>query len=185
LGFPGFWPKFAVYFSNREAVLKDYRVHIAGLSEKVHSLSFDIGEDFFERYGRELVPSGRLMAAVELDKRETLMIARFRIRGSLRLVCDRTLEAYDYPVEIDRNVHFKFGEVYQEINDEIIVVRKDADTLDLGQFMYEFIALAVPMKKLHPRLAGAEGDTEGVVYSTTADSAEGTDPRWEILRKIK
>jgi uncharacterized metal-binding protein YceD (DUF177 family) len=163
--------------------LKDFRVHIAGLSEKVHSFSFDIGEDFFGRYGSELVQSGQLKADVELDKRETLMIARFRVLGSLKLICDRTLEPFDFPVEIDRKVHFKFGEAYREIDDEIIVVRKDADTLDLGQFIYEFIALAVPMKKLHPRLA--EGDTEGVVYSSSTNPAEGADPRWEVLRKIK
>lgn len=165
--------------------MKDFRVHIAGLSEKVHSFTFGIGEEFFAHYGKELVPSGNLKATVELDKRETMLIATFRIEGSLQLVCDRTLEPFEHPVVVDRKVHFKFGAEFREIDDEVIFIRKEAETLDLGQFFYEFIALSVPMKRLHPRLQEASPDAEGLVYSSSTDSGPIADPRWDALKKIK
>jgi uncharacterized metal-binding protein YceD (DUF177 family) len=55
--------------------------------------------------------------------------------------------------------------------------------------MYEFIALEIPMKKLHPRFQNETDDeAEGkVIYSsgTEASEDEPIDPRWEVLKKLK
>jgi uncharacterized metal-binding protein YceD (DUF177 family) len=67
----------------------------------------------------------------------------------------------------------------------------------VAQYIYEFIGLAVPMKKIHPRLAAEqyEETEEGIlVYRSAgeADGAEGddesegddVDPRWQILKNL-
>jgi uncharacterized metal-binding protein YceD (DUF177 family) len=72
------------------------------------------------------------------------------------------------------------------------MIHRDSDTLELGQYMYEFINLAIPMKKLHPRYQDEVEDGEEVklIYSsgttsTDAESDEDIDPRWDKLKKLK
>jgi uncharacterized metal-binding protein YceD (DUF177 family) len=165
---------------------KEFSVNILGLSKSVHQFDFQLDEDFFKKYGQDFVTNGKFNARVSLDKRETFIEADFKIEGNAFLVCDRSLDDFDYPVSISKKVVFKYGEVPQEVSDEIIIITADQDKLDLGQLMYEFIALQIPMKKLHPRFRGEESN-EGLVYTSTTEkeSDEEIDPRWEKLKKLK
>ena len=165
---------------------KEFNVNILGLSKSVHHFDFQLDEDFFKKYGQDLVANGKFIARVSLDKRETFIEADFKIEGNARLVCDRSLDEFDYPISITKKIVFKYGEEPQEVSDEIIIITADQDKLDLGQLMYEFIALQIPMKKLHPRFRDDE-NKEGLVYtsSTDKDSEEKIDPRWEMLKKLK
>ena len=165
---------------------KEFNVNILGLSKSVHPFDFQLEEDFFRKYGQEVVAKGKFTAQVSLDKRETFIEADFKIKGNANLVCDRSLDEFDYPLSISKKVVFKYGEEPQEISDEIIIITQDQVQLDLGQLMYEFIALHIPMKKLHPRFRDDE-NKEGLVYTSSPDkeSEEKIDPRWEALKKLK
>jgi len=164
---------------------RDFSVNILGLTKEVHPFEFQLGEDFFKKYGQEVVANGKLSTVVVLDKKETFIEADFKIEGNAFLICDRSLDEFDYPVSISRKIVFKYGEEPKEVSDEIIIITQDQVQLDLGQLMYEFIALHIPMKKLHPRFRDDE-NKEGLVYtSTDKDSEEKIDPRWEMLKKLK
>lgn len=175
--------------------MKDFCVNIIGLSKKVHHFHFKINDDFFEHYGREVLSSGDFDAEVSLDKRETFIEADFKISGHAKLICDRSLEPFEHKIKLDRKVIFKYGEEPQEISDEIMIITRDQEHIDLGQYMYEFIVLAIPIKKIHPDLLDdAEKDDESdvkIVYSTSTededskDDDEVADPRWEKLKKLK
>ena len=172
--------------------MRDYRVNIIGLSKKDHLFEFKIGDDFFEQYGKEVVSGGRFEVHVVLDKRETFIEANFKISGKAVLVCDRSLELFEYPLDLSPILVFKYGDEPQEISDEIVIISRDQDRLDLGQYIYEFIALAIPIKRLHPRFEKeVDDEAEGkMIYSTSTDSNESTneekiDPRWEKLKKLK
>ena len=170
--------------------MKGFSVNIIGLSNKVHTFDFRLDDSFFERYGAEIVSSGQLEAVVTLDKHETFIEADFSIKGSIRLTCDRSLESFDEPLDIHKKVMFKYGEVPGEISDEIIIIARDEASLELGQLMYEFIAVAIPIKKLHPRFreeekAGDESEGKIVYRGSTEDGDDTVDPRWEALKKLK
>ncbi len=170
--------------------MKAFKINIIGLSNKVHHYDFEIGDEFFRQYGPGLVSEGNLHASVTLDKRETMIETRFEINGQVTLVCDRSLDPFQHPLKIDQKMIFKFGDANEELSDEIIMIHRDSDSIELGQYIYEFINLAIPMKKLHPRYAGElDGDEEGkIIYSSGQDSGEDDndiDPRWEQLKKLK
>lgn len=172
--------------------MKDFIVNIIGLSKKVHHFQFKLKDDFFEHYGKEVLSNGDFEAEVSLDKRETFIEADFKISGHAKLICDRSLEPFDYKININRKVIFKYGEEPQEISDEIMIITRDQDSLDLGQYMYEFIVLAIPIKKLHPDLSEEEEIEDEsnvkIVYSTSTEEEkkeESIDPRWEKLKKLK
>jgi uncharacterized protein len=171
-----------------------YSVNIIALSNKLHHFDYEIGADFFRKYGTDLVSEGNFKVEVELNKHETFLEADFKIKGTATLTCDRSLEPFDYPIWTTRRVLFKYGEVNEEISDEIVMIHRDSATLEVGQYIYEFIGLAIPIKKLHPkfRLEDAAGDdnAEGkIVYSSQTNEKgnddEDIDPRWNKLKNLK
>jgi uncharacterized protein len=166
-----------------------YSVNIIGLSNKAHTFDFAIGDEFFRQYGTEILQGGDFVAKVVLDKHETFIDADFRITGTARLVCDRCLEPFDEPMKVHRKIMFKYGPEPAELSDEIIIITRDQDQLELGQYLYEFISLEIPMKKLHPKFRNEEDEdaTEGkIVYkSGSNDDDTDIDPRWEKLKKLK
>jgi len=174
-----------------------YRVNIVGLSSKIHHFEYEFGDEFFQRYGGELISKGSFIAKVTIDKHETFLEVDFNITGTAQLICDRSLEAFDYPIQIQKMVVFKFGDEDREITEEIMLIHRDTVSLELGQFMYEFISLEVPIKKLHPRFIedeeteDDENESGKIVYSSSSidqdDKKEDDDidPRWEKLKKLK
>ena len=173
--------------------MRAYKVNIVGLTNTVHHFEFEVGNEFFKQYGTALIAEGTLKADVTLDKRDTFINASFLIKGSVRLICDRSLDPFDYPLETEKKLVFKYGDSDEELSDEIIMIQRDSDSLELGQYIFEFIALEVPMKKLHPRFQDEEEDDISagkIIYtskSTDNDRIDGEeiDPRWEILKKLK
>lgn len=163
--------------------MDSYSVHIQGLSCTTHRFQYDFGDAFFSRYGAGLLSKGLFHAEVTLDKRETFIEATFQMKGTVKLICDRSLDEFDHPMNIDRKIIFKFGNENKEISEDVLMIHRHTDTLHLGQYMFEFIGLAVPMKRLHPRYQ-AEDEPEGIIF-TSGEQKEETDPRWEALRKLK
>jgi uncharacterized protein len=175
--------------------VKAYKANIVGLTNTVHHFEFEVGSDFFSRYGTELLSEGALTAEVTLDKRETFIDATFAIKGSIKLICDRSLDPFDFPIKTKKKLVFKYGDADEEISDEIVMINRDSESLELGQYIFEFIVLEIPMKKLHPRYQDEEDDDDEsggkIIYksksSDDSDSEDGgdIDPRWEILKKLK
>ncbi|MCS6972935.1 MAG: DUF177 domain-containing protein [Cyclobacteriaceae bacterium] len=158
-----------------------YRVHIQGLSNTIHHFHYQFGDEFFRHYGTALVEKGSFRADIALDKHDTFIEASFRLSGTVSLICDRSLDEFDYPMEINRKIIFKYGDADREIDEEVQMITWGTESLELGQFMYEFIGLEVPLKKLHPRYDDDTGP-DGIIYSTRDPE---TDSTWDILKGLK
>ena len=173
--------------------LKAYSVNIIGLSNRVHEFTYEFGDEFFRHYGTDLISNGSFKADVTLDKRETFIEAVFKVSGKTQLICDRSLDPFEFPVNFEKKIVFKYGDADQELSDEIIMIHRDSDSIELGQYIYEFIGLQIPIKKLHPRYQNEVDDADStgkVIYSSgdnnfDEESGDDIDPRWEKLKKLK
>jgi uncharacterized protein len=173
--------------------LKDFEIGIGRLSEKGHTYHYQLGDTFFKLFPESLIDTGKLEVLVELEKSVTMLQLSFDIQGHIELVCDRSLEPFDYPLNFQEHLILKFGDHHEELTDEIELIERDTQEINIGRYLYEFIGLAVPMKKIHPKYEGQtfEETEEGMlVYSSQlsqgeAPEEESTDPRWEILKKLK
>lgn len=178
--------------------LKQYFIEISKLSNKRHEYEFDSGNAFFSNFEQSLIEEGSFKVNLSLDKSETMMSLYFLITGTIKLICDRTLEPFDYPINIKQKLILKFGDQDEVLTDEIEMIKRDAQQINIAHYIYEFIGLAIPMKKLHPKLAKGhyEENEEGIlVYSSGTssgdddsgmpDSADSIDPRWQILKNIR
>src|SRR5690348_12787072 len=108
---------------------RDFSVNILGLSKGVHQFEFQLEEGFFQKYGQEVITKGRFAARVTLEMKETFIEADFKIEGNAFLICDRSLDEFDYPISITRKIVFKYGEEPKEVSDEIIIITHDQQRL--------------------------------------------------------
>ena len=111
------------------------------------------------------------------------------ITGEVELTCDRSLETFQYPIHERRQVILKFGEEEKEIDHDVVMITHDTQQIDVGQYVFEFVGLAIPMKKLHPRFSESEEEFNSLVYSSgdesESDNSDQTDPRWQKLNDLK
>nr|WP_246206004.1 DUF177 domain-containing protein [Fulvivirga aurantia] len=169
--------------------MNDYNIDIFKLSNETHNYQFEIDSAFFELFPEQIVEQGAGSVDIELIKSDTLIDLKFDINVTVRLECDRSLEPFDHKITSTRGLILKFGEEEEEIDDEMVIIPRDKQRINLAQYIYEFIGLAIPMKKLHPKFDN-EDDSDEIVYTSDKeeekqDNNEAIDPRWQALRKLK
>ena len=127
-----------------------YTIPLSGLKEGHHTIDFEIDKEFFEQFEESEVKEGSLIANIEMDKRSSHFDLVIRISGSVRICCDRCLEMFFQPVVCENRLLVKFGKSIDDIDPDILSVPVDEHELDLQQQIYEFILLALPIKRVHP-----------------------------------
>jgi len=179
--------------------LRTYDVEIIRLKEGKHNFSFNVGDEFFSEFeNNNIVERGNLEANVEILKETSHIEAFFEIEGTVELICDRSLEIFDYPLKTAQKMLYKYGLEETEINEEIYVITRDTPKINLAQLLYEYILLAIPAKKIHPdyleEMDEDDFENEGKLVYLSDEESEGdipsaskeeTDPRWEILKNLK
>ncbi|MDH5382588.1 MAG: DUF177 domain-containing protein [Cyclobacteriaceae bacterium] len=163
-----------------------YKIDIQGLAFKEHIFEFEVVSAFFSLFENSPVSVGNCYCKSVLTKTETMISISFEIKGSVELICDRSLKKFNYPILTKNNVIFKYGDEWQELDDELYEIPSNLDQLDVAPFIYEFIILALPMKKLHPDFA-ENSEIDEVIYSTESEKKEENtlNPMWENLKKLK
>lgn len=170
--------------------LRDFQIDIFNLSLKLHEFEFSIDDRLFSIHEQDLVKKGSGTCKLELEKSATMMTLRFHIEVDVELTCDRSLDPFDYPIKADEQVIIKFGEDNYALSEDVLVIRNDTPSINVSELIYEFIMLAIPMKKLHPRYEADEEEDPDLIYTSsaeedTSESDEEVDPRWEALKKLK
>ena len=113
-------------------------------------LVYELGADFWELFEDSLVEKGKLTAKVSINKSPRSLQLLFDIQGAVALVCDRSLEVFDYPIQVEKKVDFKWGHETKELDTDLYMIETHAATLNIAQHLYDFVSLAIPMKKIHP-----------------------------------
>jgi uncharacterized protein len=175
-------------------ILKQYQIDITHLSNRENNFEFDIDNSFFEAFEQDLVKKGNIKVKVSLTKSSTMIKADFDILGEIELVCDRSLREFMFQIDALHAMYFKFGDKNEEVSDEIVIIKEDTAHLNLAQYLFDFIGIEIPIKKIHPDLITEKDNEEGdiLIYSSITDENELTDnnidildPRWEALKKLK
>jgi len=131
-------------------ILSYYNIAFKGLSQGKHIFDYEIADKFFSEFGGVVVEEGKVNVRLTLEKQSSMMIFWFDLKGTVRVQCDRCLEMYDQPIESKERIFVKFGEKEFSDGDDVIWVSTNDYQLNVAQLIYEFICLAVPIKKIHP-----------------------------------
>ena len=156
-----------------------------------HNFEFEIDDKFFDCFEHSLVKKGNLIANVNLQKQEGMLIVNFDIKGHIQLSCDICLSAFDAPVHFQERIIVKFvSEEWDSNTEEIIILNKTDHELDIATLLYEYINVQVPFyAKCSEQGEGIQCDPEMLSHITIeeeeATEEERIDPRWDALKNIK
>ena len=165
-----------------------YSIPISGSKEGHNSYSFEINKKFFEQFEESELKEGLLTATIEADKRPSHIDLTIRIRGVVTISCDRCLGEFGQPVDCENRLLVKFGRIHDESDPDLITLPADENELDLNQYFYEFIVLALPIKRAHPDDKDGKSTCDPVMLDKLKehivnDESE-IDPRWDELKKL-
>lgn len=166
----------------------DTSIQISGLKTGVYEYDYHLGESFFEPYENEELKECEADFHVKLEKKERLMVFSFSFKGQTRLECDRCLEKIIVPLCGEQTLYVKFGEQQASDDENVFFLAEDESKIDLAQWMYEFVAVAVPMVHVHPDDEDGKPtcNPEMLKYINDATpSDQEPDPRWAALTKLK
>lgn len=179
--------------------LRPYDINIAGLQTKRYEYDFESDDAFFAALEQTIIEHGNVQTHLVLDKSETMIRLDFHIVGSVEQICDRSLDEYEQPVDTQQTMLLKFGDHNEELSDEIELIERNTQTINVARFIFEFLSLSLPMKRLHPRFRDEDDeeldeDSPGrLVYQSDTGSTddddeteptETIDPRWAALRRL-
>jgi uncharacterized protein len=163
-------------------------ITLVGLKEGRHTFNFEIGDEFFEYYEESEVKEGSVIAYIDMDKRSSHIDMTLRISGTVNICCDRCLEMFFQPVDCTNRLLVKFGKSKDESDPDIITLPEEEHELDLKQNIYEFIHLALPIKRVHPddEIGNSKCDPFMLekLEELVIDEENENDPRWDELKKL-
>jgi uncharacterized metal-binding protein YceD (DUF177 family) len=148
------------------------------------------------------VKKGSLKAILSLKKTGVTFELNFDITGTVQVSCDRCLDDIGMDVDTKNKLIVKFGKEYSEESDEIVIIPEDDGEINIAWFLYEFIVLSLPGKRVHPpgacnkamsaklnkhRVRSSDDDSDDEDEEDDMEAEEDssfTDPRWDGLKDV-
>ena len=165
-----------------------YAIPIGGIKDGHHIFEFEINKSFFDLFEESEIKEGELIAVAEVLRNSSHLDIIIKISGKVRICCDRCLEIFDQPVGCVNRLLVKFGNIKDDSDPEIITIPQDEKELDLNQYLYEFIHLALPIQRIHPDNVKGISTCDPVMLQKLkeylVEKESGDDPRWDELRKL-
>ena len=171
--------------------LKAYTIPFVGLKVGKHHFDYHIDNTFFLEFDYDEFNDADLDVNLILEKKTTLLELNFQAKGTVNVNCDVTNEPFNQPVEDAFKLVVKFGEHFNDDNEEILILPHGEYQINIAQYIYELIVLALPAKKVHPGIE--DGTLKSEILNKLeelspkeqkTDDKEETDPRWDILKKL-
>lgn len=170
----------------------EFKLRISGLALGTHKFSIDCDKTFFELAEIANLEDGVLKLEIEMIKDEHIIDLFFHFSGEVTTLCDRCLDPYTFPLEIEDKLIVKlvaFPEEEQLDNDEMWIVNENEYELDVFHFVYETILLSMPLQIMHPDNPDGTSSCNPEVLEQLeklSQKEENTnDPRWDALKNIK
>jgi len=185
-----------------------YKVDLKNMQQDVQVYEYLLDNLFFTNIGGEDFQKGKINTQLKIIKKANVFDLSFTLNGIVTIPCDRCLDDMDLPVDTTAHLIVKLGKDYSEESDEIVVIPETEGIINLSWFLYEFVSLAIPIKRIHgpgkcnkqmtsklkKHLAKSDDDDMSfgsddadiiVIDEDEPYEEERTDPRWEALKGLK
>ena len=101
---------------------KEFNIPFSGLKQGKHNFNYQIDNTFFDSFGYDEFNAASINLDVVLHKTSTMMEVDMEASGTVNVACDITSEPYDQPISGDLHLVVKFGEEYNDEDDEILIL---------------------------------------------------------------
>jgi uncharacterized metal-binding protein YceD (DUF177 family) len=169
-----------------QGYLKQFVIQFSSLKLGLHEYEFEVVDLFFEQFNIEDVTGGTVHVEFSLEKRTNMMELKFELNGFLKTSCDRCLDPMTIPVEMEKEVLVKFGDTTSNENDELLVLGYEEYQLDIAPYIYEFLTLEFPLRKVHEEDA-CNQEVIDRLYPDVEEQQEDneTSNMWDKLKELK
>ena len=166
-----------------------YVIQFGGLPMGEHQFEFEVSEKFFEQFDDSEITKANIKVDVTVIKQNSLLQFLFDFEGTVNLSCDRCLVDYDCPVSGHEKLIVKHGNP-EESNDELLVLNEGLDEADISQYLFEYIELSIPSRKVpceEEEDLGVACDEETLKKFNELKIDEEPTPNenWDKLKNIK
>ncbi len=176
--------------------LKEFDISFVGLKDGIHQFEYKIEKKFFNFFKYDEFYNSNIKVALEFSKKATMFELHFTFSGWVEVTCDLTNELFQLPIDTSIDVVVKFGDEFNDENEELLIIPFSEYKINIAQYIYETIVLAIPLKRIHP------GVNDGTLKSEVLeklnefkirdqeeefkeDTDNTIDPRWDKLKEIQ
>ena len=126
----------------------EFKIDLLGSSINGYDAQYTIDDSFFHMIDG-FIQRGQIHATLHVEP-STDFVFRFVIhsKGIVYVPCDRCLADIELRIDTKDELFVKLGEEYID-EGNVVVVPEKVGKIDVSQFIYEFIALSLPLKLVH------------------------------------
>jgi len=170
-----------------------YTIPFKGLKNGIHEFQFTIDKTFFSDFDKSEVKEGNVDVRVSVEKNIQILVFTFSLKGNVKMNCDLCLEQFDMPIDFSSKLYVRFGleiEDSRYIGEDIKIISEDDYEIDVSQYIYEFVHLSLPVKRVHPTDENGKSKCNNDMLkiikkmSQRESSDNNIDPRWDKLKKL-
>jgi len=177
--------------------LKEFDISFVGLKEGIHQFEYIIDKKFFDFFNYDEFYDSNVKVELSFLKNTTIFELDFVFSGWVEVACDLTTELFHQPIETNIHLIVKFGDEYNDENEELLIIPFSENNINVAQYIYEAIVLAVPLKRIHPGVIDGSLHSEVLEklreFEIKGEDEEDQeeehknreiDPRWNKLKNI-
>lgn len=162
--------------------MRDFDIVFSGLSLGEHQFLYHLNDTFFTLYDYTEHSKLKAVAEVTLYKHNTFLELNFKVKGEIEVVCDRSSELFMQKIKNSFGLMVKFGEAYDDTDDENLILPQGEYQLNIAQYLFELVVLAIPTKNIHPDVKSGKIALDYQVEEEPEE--ENKDPRWDKLKDL-
>ena len=172
--------------------LKEYLIPFVGLKIGKHQFDYQIDNTFFKNFDYDEYNAVSVKVDIVLEKKSTMLELDCKHKGTVNVPCDVSGEEFDLPIKGKLKLLVKFGDAFNDDNEELLILPHGEFQVNVAQYIYESIILSVPLRRVHPGIK--DGSLTDVIEKLESLSPKENkqeeqqnndiDPRWENLKKL-
>jgi uncharacterized metal-binding protein YceD (DUF177 family) len=167
----------------------EYVIRFSELIDEEVSFEFSLEETFFLDFESSEWQGGNILATIVARKRTDGITLNFNLEGHLDVACDRCLGTFPLAVKSRETLFVKYGHEEGELDNDVVQVSRDDNQIDVSDFLYEYLVLSIPVKRIHPSDASGNTLCDPAVIAKLekhllSEEKNETDPRWDDLKKL-
>ena len=141
---------------------REFLIPFVGLKLGKHHFEYQISKEFFENFDYDEFQNSDIKVNLVLEKGSNLLELNFKHKGTVNVPCDLTSEDFDLPIKGKMKLIVRFGDEFNNDNEELLILPHGEFEIDVAQYIYEMIALSVPLKRVHPGVKDGTLQTEAL-----------------------
>ena len=166
----------------------EFLIPLNGLASGRTEFRWKAGKEFFGSFGNAEILDADLTAVAAVEKSGHDLKVDCHMSGSVTVLCDRCMDELVMPVDVEAGFDVRYGEAPQDETEddggerETLYVDPVESCLDMGQIVYDYVCLSLPMQRFHE-----DGKCNPVAMTRLKDGirVEGTEVQGNPFSALK